>query len=66
MKKRQKHVEKHRNQSKLQQRPSKNVKNLRKYFKIIKNNKKRSQINQKPIKNYQETSENRHKRLKIA
>ena len=37
MKKRQKHVEKHLKQSKLRQKPSKNVKNLRKYFKIIRN-----------------------------
>ena len=37
MRKRQKYVEKHIKQSKLRQKPSKNVKNLRKYFNIIKN-----------------------------
>ena len=54
MKKRQKHVEKHRKQSILRQRPSKNVKNLRKYFKIIKNHKKYH----KSIKNHQKLSRN--------
>ena len=54
MKKRQKHVEIHRKQSKLRQRPSKNVKNLTKYFKIVKNHKKYH----KSLKNHQKLSRN--------
>ena len=54
MKKRQKHVEKNRTQSKLRQKPSKNVKNLRKYLKINKNHKNCH----KSIKNHQKLSTN--------
>ena len=54
MKKRQKHVEKNRERSKLRQRPSKNVKNLTKFFKIIKNHNKCY----KSIKNHQKLSRN--------